>query len=74
MAYGKPLEKIKVKNQSIKQSVDKGDKKPAEQVVADDNADKVKRPIEGNNGESKAERKARKAEEKRLKDIEVKSK
>lgn len=30
MAYGKPLEKIKVKNQSIEQSVDKGNEKPAE--------------------------------------------
>ena len=62
MAYGKPLKDIKVKSPTV------------EQVVADDNADKVKRPIEGNNGESKAERKAREAEEKRLKDIEVKSK
>ena len=37
-------------------------------------ADKVEHPIEGNNGESEADRVAREAEEKRLKELEVKSK
>lgn len=63
MAYGKDVDEL----------MRSGDKS-VEQVIADDNADKVKRPIEGNNGKSKAERKAREAEEKRLKDLEVKSK
>lgn len=63
MAYGK----------NINELMRSGDKS-VEQVVANNNTNKVKRPIEGNNGESKAERKAREAEEKQLKDIEVKSK
>ena len=63
MAYGKDVDEL----------MRSGDKS-VEQVIANDNADKVKRPIEGNNGEYKAERKAREAEKKRLKDLEVKSK
>ena len=63
MAYGRDVDEL----------MRSGDKS-VEQVVADDNAGKVKRPIEGNNGESKAERKAHEAEEKKLKDLEVKSK
>lgn len=59
MAYGKSLEEIKVKNKTV------------EQEVVSEKADA---PAKKSSKKSKAERKAREAEEKRLKDIEVKSK
>lgn len=43
MTYGKPLEKIKVKNQSVEQTVagkKAADKKPADKKPADKKADK----------------------------------
>jgi hypothetical protein len=43
------------------------------QEVVDEGATEVEHPIEGNNGESEAEREAREAEEKRLKELEVKA-
>ena len=59
MDYDKPLEEIKAKNKTV------------EQEVVSEKADA---PAKKASKKSKAERKAREAEEKRLKDIEVKSK